>query len=63
MSQFNEIRIGEGTWVGYRTSIMDGVSIGKFCVIGANSVVTRDVPDGCVAGGVPARVIKTAKPD
>ena len=38
---------------------MPGVSIGERCVIGAGSVVTRDVPDGKVAAGVPARVIMT----
>ena len=40
---------------------MQGVTIGKNCVVGANSVVTKDIPDGCVAVGVPAKVIKTAK--
>ncbi len=40
---------------------MQGVTIGRNCVIGANSVVTKDIPDGCVAVGVPAKVIKTEK--
>lgn len=39
--------------------IVGNVKIGKHCVIGANSVVTKDVPDYCVAVGSPARVIKT----
>jgi acetyltransferase-like isoleucine patch superfamily enzyme len=52
-----EVSIGDGTWIGENVSII-GVKIGKNCVIGANSVVTKDVPDFCVAAGVPARVIK-----
>ena len=38
--------------------VMSGVSIGKKCVIGGGSVVTRDIPDYCVAVGSPARVVK-----
>lgn len=49
--------IGESTWIGENVSIL-GVSIGKHCVIGANSVVTKDIPDYSVAVGVPAKVIK-----
>lgn len=55
------IRIKSGTWIGNKVTIMQGVTIGKNCVIGANSVVTKDVPDSCVAAGVPAKIIKTAK--
>lgn len=54
------VRIKSGTWIGNKVTIMEGVTIGRNCVIGANSVVTRDIPEGCVAVGVPARVIKTA---
>ncbi len=60
-NQFNEIIIGKGVWVGYRTSITDGVHIGDYSVIGANSVVTKDVPRGCVTAGVPAKVIKSRR--
>jgi acetyltransferase-like isoleucine patch superfamily enzyme len=52
------IEIGEGCWIGIGVSILPGVKIGKNAVIGANSVVTRDVPDYCVAAGNPARVIR-----
>lgn len=41
--------------------IVGNVKIGKHCVIGANSVVTKDVPDYSVAVGIPARVIKNIK--
>lgn len=49
--------IGEGSWLGENVCVC-GASIGKHCVIGANSVVTTDIPDYCVAVGSPARVVK-----
>ncbi|MHC1767839.1 MAG: acyltransferase [Verrucomicrobiia bacterium] len=52
------VNIGDETLVGMGAVIQPGVSIGKHCVIGANSVVTRDIPDYAVAVGAPARVIK-----
>lgn len=51
------VTIGEGSWLGENACVC-GVSIGKHCVIGANSVVTKDIPDYCVAVGSPAKVIK-----
>lgn len=53
-----EVSIGEGAYVGINTVIVGNIKIGKHCVIGANSVVTKDIPDYCVAVGSPARVIK-----
>jgi acetyltransferase-like isoleucine patch superfamily enzyme len=50
--------IGENVWVGVNCIITAGVTIGDWCIIGANSVVTKDVPSGTVVGGVPARVIR-----
>lgn len=49
--------IGESSWIGENVCIW-GSRIGKKCVIGANSVVTKDIPDFCVAAGSPARIIK-----
>lgn len=46
------------TWIGFGAQIMPGVTIGKHCVIGAGSVVTKDIPDYCVVGGIPAKIIK-----
>ena len=54
----SELKIGEGSWIGTHVAIIGDVHIGKHCVIGANSVVTRDVPDFCVVAGIPAKVIK-----
>lgn len=57
IKQIGEVRIGEGSWLGENVCVI-GASIGKHCTIGANSVVTHDIPDYCVAVGAPARVIK-----
>ena len=50
--------IGDDTWIGTNVVIAGTVEIGKHCVIGANSVVTHDIPDYSVAVGCPAKVIK-----
>ncbi len=50
---------GEGTHLGTGVSVIPGVRIGKWCVIGAGAVVISDIPDYSVAVGVPARIIKT----
>ncbi len=55
--QKNTVLIGRGTWIGENVCII-GCSIGKQCVIGANAVVTKNIPDYCVAAGSPAKIIK-----
>lgn len=57
IKQCKPVVVGAGSWLGEHVCII-GASIGKHCVIGANSVVTKDIPDFCVAVGSPARVIK-----
>lgn len=52
------LQIDDGTWIGTNVAIVGSVHIGKNCVIGANSVVTKDIPDYSVAVGMPCRVIK-----
>ena len=52
------IVIGDGAWLGYGVIVLGGVRIGKGAVIAAGAVVTADVPDGAIAAGMPARVIK-----
>lgn len=50
--------IGDDVWIGANAVILPGVTIGSHCVVAAGAVVTKDVPDNCVVGGVPAKVIK-----
>lgn len=52
------IVIGDDSWLGVGVIVLDGVRIGEGAVIGAGSVVTKDVPDNAIAFGVPARVVK-----
>jgi acetyltransferase-like isoleucine patch superfamily enzyme len=52
------VRIGRDVWLGTKVTVSCGVTIGEGSVIGANAVVTRDVPAYSVAVGVPARVMK-----
>ena len=51
------VRIGHNVWIGAKSTITRGVTIGDGAVIGANSVVTGDVPAGCTVAGAPARPI------
>ncbi|MCW3845453.1 acyltransferase [Micromonospora yasonensis] len=53
------IVVGDDTFLGIRSLILPGVTIGRRCVIGAGSIVGRDIPDNTVAAGVPARPIRT----
>lgn len=57
------IRIGRGTWIGERVAILRGTTIGKFCTIGANSVVRGEIPDHSIAVGAPARVVGSTLED
>lgn len=50
--------IGDGCWLGANVTVCPGVTIGRGCVIGAGSVVTRDIPENSFAAGVPCRVIR-----
>lgn len=52
------VRIGDNVWLGAKVTILKGVSIGHNVVVGANSVVTSDLPDNVVAVGTPARVVR-----
>lgn len=54
--------IGDDVWIGANAVILPGVTIGRHCVVAAGAVVTKDVPDHCVVGGVPATIIKHLTP-
>ena len=53
-----EVTIGDNVWIGGNTCIMPGVTVGNNVVIGAGSVVTRDLPDNVIAVGNPCRVVR-----
>ena len=55
------IRVGNNVFIGMDSIIMPGVTIGDNCVIGAGSLVSRDIPPGTVAAGVPAKPLKTVE--
>ncbi len=50
--------IDDDVWIGANAVILPGVTIGKHCVVAAGAVVTKDVPDNCMVGGVPAKILK-----
>ena len=56
------ILIKEGAWVGAGATILPGVTVGKYAIVGSDSVVTKDIPDYAVAVGTPAKVIKYLDP-
>jgi len=58
ISKINPIHIKRGCWIGNNVVILPGVTIGELSIIGANSVVTENIPDRSIAVGSPARVIK-----
>lgn len=55
--QIGEVEIGDGAWLGENVCVI-GAKVGKQSIIGANSVVIKDIPDYCVAVGAPARIVK-----
>lgn len=57
---YGRIEIGRGTWLGSHVVITNNVTIGKGCLIAAGSVVTKNLPDFVIAGGVPAKILKYA---
>lgn len=52
------VEIGGGSWLGAGAIVLDGVKVGRNCVVGAGAVVTKDLPDCSVAVGVPARIVR-----
>lgn len=57
------VRIGDNVWIGAKATITKGVTIGSNSVIGAHAVVTGDLPENCIAVGIPARVIRYRQSD
>ncbi|MBK8417722.1 MAG: acyltransferase [Anaerolineales bacterium] len=57
----SKIEIGDDVWIGTNAIILPGVSVGSHSIIAAGSVVTRNVPDWAIVGGVPAKILKYRK--
>jgi acetyltransferase-like isoleucine patch superfamily enzyme len=53
-----DVRVGHNVWMGYGACVLRGVSVGDNAIVGTSAVVTKDVPDNAVVGGVPARVLR-----
>jgi galactoside O-acetyltransferase len=58
-----EIQIEDHVWLGFDVVVLKGVKIGEGAVIGAKSVVTRDIPAWCIAAGNPAKIVKEIPPE
>lgn len=58
LSRIAPVLIKQGCWIGENVVIFTGVTIGEMTIVGANSVVTKSLPDRCIAVGAPARIIK-----
>lgn len=61
LSSKGSIIIGDNVWVGDKSTILAGVSIGRNSIIGSNSVITKDVPPNSIVGGVPGKILKESK--
>jgi acetyltransferase-like isoleucine patch superfamily enzyme len=53
-----DVRVGHNVWMGYGACVLRGVSIGDNSIVGTSAVVTKDVPENAVVGGIPARIIR-----
>ncbi len=60
---YGKVTIKKNAWIGMNVTICPGVTIGEYAVVAAGSVVTKDIPDYAVVGGVPAKVIKMQNPE
>jgi acetyltransferase-like isoleucine patch superfamily enzyme len=59
--RFGEVKIGDNVFIGLNTLVVNDVNIGKNSIIAAGTVVTKDVPENVIFGGVPGKVIKNIK--
>jgi acetyltransferase-like isoleucine patch superfamily enzyme len=61
LDMFGKIIIEDNTYIGNNATILPGVCIGRNCIVGANSVVTKSIPDNCVVAGNPAKYITSTE--
>lgn len=57
-----DVAIGNRVWLGESVAVLAGVKIGEGAIIGANSVVTKDIPENTIAAGIPAKTVKRFNP-
>ena len=62
LSAYGKVLIKKNAWIGMNATICPGVTVGEYAVVAAGAVVTKDVPDYAVVGGVPAKVIRYLDP-
>jgi len=55
---YRDTFISDNVWIGARVIVMDGITIGQNSIVGAGSVVTKNVPPNCIVAGIPAKIIK-----
>ena len=60
---YGKVTIRKNAWIGMNVTVCPGVTIGKYAVVAAGAVVTKDVPDYAVVGGCPAKIIKMQNPE
>jgi acetyltransferase-like isoleucine patch superfamily enzyme len=53
-----DVRVGNNVWIGYGACVLRGITVGDNSIVGTSAVLTHDVPDNAVVGGVPARLIR-----
>lgn len=63
IGQAKPVTIGRDVWIGGSCTILPGVTIGNNVIVAAGAVVTKDIPDNCIVGGVPAKIIKEIDDD
>lgn len=62
ISYTKPITVGNDVWIGGNVTLIGGVTVGNNVIIAAGAVVTKDVPDNCIVGGVPAKIIRELPP-
>ena len=60
---YGKVTVKKNAWLGMNVTVCPGVTIGQYAVVAAGAIVTKDVPDYAVAGGVPAKVIRYLNPE